>query len=50
MKNEKTIAIDIDLTRGLVGLLALALLVAAFGGYLRLPFRLLVGDHGPFQP
>jgi plastocyanin len=34
MKNEKTIAIDIDLTRGLVGLLALALLVAAFGGYL----------------
>jgi hypothetical protein len=34
MKNEKTIAIDINLTRGLVGLLALALLMAAFGGYL----------------
>ncbi|MBN1217954.1 MAG: hypothetical protein JXM69_03410 [Anaerolineae bacterium] len=34
MKNEKTIVIDINLTRGLVGLLALALLLAAFGGYL----------------
>jgi hypothetical protein len=34
MKNEKTIAIDINLTRGLVGLLALALLVVAFVGYL----------------
>ncbi len=34
MKDEKIIVIDINLTRGLVGLLALALLVAAFGGYL----------------
>ena len=34
MKDEKTIVIDINLTRGLVGLLALALLMAAFVGYL----------------
>ncbi len=34
MKNEKTIAIDINLSRGLVALLALALLMAALGGYL----------------
>jgi hypothetical protein len=34
MKNEKTFAIDINLTRGLVILLALALLMAAFVGYL----------------
>lgn len=34
MKDERTIAIDINLTRGLVGLLALALLMAAFVGYL----------------
>jgi hypothetical protein len=34
MKNEKTIVIDINLTRGLVGLLALTLLLAALGGYL----------------
>jgi len=34
MKDEKTIVIDINLTRGLVALLALALLMAAFLGYL----------------
>jgi len=34
MQDEKTIVIDINLTRGLVVLLALALLVAALLGYL----------------
>jgi hypothetical protein len=34
MQDEKTIVIDINLTRGLVALLALALLVAALLGYL----------------
>ncbi len=34
MKDEKTIVIDINLTRGLVALLALPLLVAALLGYL----------------
>jgi hypothetical protein len=34
MKDEKTIVIDINLNRGLVALLALALLAAAFLGYL----------------
>jgi len=34
MKDEKTIVIDINLNRGLVTLLALALLMAAFVGYL----------------
>jgi hypothetical protein len=34
MKDEKTIVIDINLTRGLVALLALALLVVALLGYL----------------
>jgi hypothetical protein len=34
MKDEKTIVIDINLTQGLVGLLALALLLAALLGYL----------------
>jgi hypothetical protein len=34
MQDEKTIVIDINLTRGLVALLALALLMAAFVGYL----------------
>ena len=34
MRDEKTIVIDINLTRGLVALLALALLMAAFVGYL----------------
>jgi len=34
MKDEKTIVIDINLTRGLVALLALALLMAALVGYL----------------
>ena len=34
MKDEKTIVIDINLTRGRVTLLALALLTAAFVGYL----------------
>jgi hypothetical protein len=34
MKDEKTIVIDINLTRGLVALLAPALLAAAFLGYL----------------
>ena len=34
MRDEKTIVMDINLNRGLVGLLALALLVAALVGYL----------------
>jgi hypothetical protein len=34
MRDEKTIVIDINLTRGLVALLALALLMAALVGYL----------------
>jgi hypothetical protein len=34
MKDEKTIVIDINLNRGLVALLTLALLMAAFLGYL----------------
>jgi hypothetical protein len=34
MKDEKTVVIDINLTRGLAALLALALLMAAFVGYL----------------
>jgi hypothetical protein len=34
MKDEKTIVIDINLTRGLMALLALALLMAALVGYL----------------
>jgi hypothetical protein len=34
VKGAKTIVIDINLTRGLVGLLALSLLAAAFVGYL----------------
>jgi hypothetical protein len=34
MQDEKTIVIDINLNRGLVALLALALLMAAFVGYL----------------
>jgi hypothetical protein len=34
MKDEKTVVIDINLTRGLVALLALALLTAALVGYL----------------
>jgi hypothetical protein len=34
MKDEKVIVIDINLTRGLLALLALALLMAAFLGYL----------------
>ena len=34
MQDEKTIVIDINLNRGLVGLLALALLMAALLGYL----------------
>ena len=49
MKDEKVIVIDINLTRGLLALLALALLMAAFLGYLAWG-RGVVAASGPQAP